>query len=87
MTDHDEPCGSDCDQALAHLWEYLDAELADLDAGLVRRHLDECSGCLSEYQIEVVLKRVVRRGCAEHAPESLRVRIHQQITLRGTELG
>ena len=78
----DEPCGSGCADALARLWSYLDSELGDLDAAQVRAHLDDCAGCLSEYQVEVVLKRVLRRGCTERAPQELRLRIHEQLTWR-----
>ncbi len=78
----DQPCGSGCNDALARLWAYLDSELEELDAAQVQAHLDDCAGCLSEYQVELVLKRVLRRGCTEHAPETLRLRIHEQLTWR-----
>ncbi|MCL2423272.1 MAG: mycothiol system anti-sigma-R factor [Micrococcales bacterium] len=80
-----EPCGPepcDCDDALARLWAYLDSELGELDAAQVQAHLDDCEGCLGEYEVEVVLRRVLRRGCTERAPETLRLRISQQITWR-----
>ncbi|MCL2468412.1 MAG: mycothiol system anti-sigma-R factor [Micrococcales bacterium] len=76
-----DPCG--CSDALARLWAYLDSELEELDAAQVQAHLDDCEGCLSEYEVELVIKRVLRRGCAEHAPETLRLRIWQQITQQG----
>ncbi len=78
----DQPCGSGCNDALARLWAYLDSELEELDAVQVQAHLDDCAGCLSEYQVELVLKRVLRRGCTEHAPETLRLRIHEQLIWR-----
>lgn len=80
-----QPCGSGCNDALARLWAYLDSELEELDAAQVQAHLDDCVGCLSEYEVELVLKRVLRRGCTERAPETLRLRIHQQLVWR-TEL-
>lgn len=76
------PCGTACTEALARLWAYLDSELGELDAAQVRSHLDDCAGCLSEYQVETVLKRVLRRGCTEHAPQELRLRIYRQLTWR-----
>jgi len=77
-----ETCDGGCAEALAQLWAYLDSELGDLDATRVRQHLDACAGCLSEYQVEVVLKKVLRRGCAEQAPQELRLRIHERLTWR-----
>ncbi len=88
--DHAEPllgsvesgsCGNNCDDALARLWEYLDAELQAPDAEVVRAHLAECQGCLEEYDVEVVVKNLVRRGCQEVAPDTLRIRIHEQLTV------
>ena len=79
-------CGNNCADALDRLWEYLDAELGALDAETVRAHLSECEGCLEEYDVDVVVKTIVRRGCQEAAPESLRLRIHEQLTaLRVTQ--
>ena len=74
-------CGNNCSDALERLWEYLDAELDALDSDVVRAHLAECQGCLDEYDVEVVVKNLVRRGCQETAPDTLRVRIHEQLTV------
>ena len=74
-------CGNNCADALDRLWEYLDAELGALDAETVRAHLTECQGCLEEYDVDVVVKNLVRRGCQETAPDTLRVRIHEQLTV------
>jgi len=74
-------CGNNCEDALDRLWEYLDAELGEPDAAVVRAHLAECEGCLEEYDVEVVLKNLVRRGCQEVAPDTLRVRIREQLTV------
>ena len=74
-------CGNNCADALDRLWEYLDAELGAPDAETVRAHLAECEGCLEEYDVDVVVKTIVRRGCQEAAPEALRLRIHEQLTV------
>ena len=54
------PCGNNCADALDRLWEYLDAELGAPDAETVRAHLAECQGCLEEYDVDVVVKTLVR---------------------------
>ena len=74
-------CGNNCADALDRLWEYLDAELGALDAETVRAHLSECQGCLEEYDVDVVVKTLVRRGCQEAAPDGLRLKIHEQLTV------
>ncbi len=68
-----------CAAAVERLWSYVDHELDPNEADELREHLAECSPCLEEYGIDVVLKTVVRRGCQESAPETLRVRIHQTL--------
>ncbi|MCC2334752.1 mycothiol system anti-sigma-R factor [Cellulomonas wangsupingiae] len=73
------PCG--CDEAVERLWEYVDSELEELDQERVGAHLHECASCLEEEQIELVMKQLVRRCCQEEAPATLRVRIHEQITV------
>ena len=79
--DHAGGCGNNCTDAMERLWEYLDSELPDLDAATVRSHLAECRGCLEEYDVDVVVKHLVKRGCQEVAPDTLRVRIHEQLTV------
>ncbi|MBU4214104.1 MAG: mycothiol system anti-sigma-R factor [Actinobacteria bacterium] len=86
MEDVDEPCGRECDDALEHLWEYLDAELAAAQAERIREHLSTCEGCHAEHDVEAMIKRVLRRCCAQEAPDTLVVRIQQQITVLRTSL-
>ncbi|MFC8191875.1 mycothiol system anti-sigma-R factor [Cellulomonas sp. NPDC057328] len=79
-----DPCGSGdmrCSEAVERLWEYVDAELGTLDRDRVAAHLAECTPCLEEEQVEVVMKELVRRCCQEEAPVTLRVRIHEQISV------
>ena len=74
-------CGNNCADALDRLWEYLDAELGAPDAETVRAHLAECEGCLEEYDVDVVVKTIVKRGCQEAAPDGFRLKIHEQLTV------
>ncbi|WP_019137766.1 mycothiol system anti-sigma-R factor [Cellulomonas massiliensis] len=81
--------GCDCDEAVAELWAYLDSELEAPEADRVREHLAECSGCLAEHDVELVVKKLVRR-CYEQveiAPDELRARVTAHIsTLRITRI-
>ncbi|WP_402466611.1 mycothiol system anti-sigma-R factor [Isoptericola aurantiacus] len=72
---------SDCDHALTHLYDYLDSEMTEADEQRMRAHVAHCSPCLAELSIEELVKKLVKRSCAEHAPETLLVRIRQQITV------
>lgn len=72
---------SECEHALKHLNEYLDSEMTSEDELRMRAHVAHCSPCLAELSIEELVKRLVRRSCVERAPDSLRVRIHEQLTV------
>ncbi|GEL95477.1 mycothiol system anti-sigma-R factor [Cellulomonas composti] len=73
------PCN--CDEAVAELWAYLDSELEALEAARVRAHLEGCHGCLEEHDVELVVKKLVRRCYQDDAaPDELRARIHASIT-------
>lgn len=75
------PHETDCREVLDRVFEYLDGEMTHGDVEKIRQHLDECSPCLSEYDLDVALKALVRRSCAcEQAPEALRARIMVRIS-------
>lgn len=74
-----------CDDVMRHLFEYLDSEMTEADARVMRDHVAECSPCLAELSIDEMVKRLLRRSCTEQAPEYLRVRIRTQITLLSAE--
>ena len=60
----------DCSEVLHRIYEYLDGEMGPDDARKIRQHLEECGPCLREYDLDQMLKALVRRSCAgEAAPE------------------
>ena len=71
----------DCSEALSNLFEFLDSEMPEADADRIREHLADCEPCLSEYDIEDHLKKLVKRSCSDPAPVELHVRIRQQLVL------
>ena len=74
--------GSYCDRALERMYEFLDNEIDTANGDAIRRHLAECEPCLDRFDMEQVVKAVVRRCCLEeHAPEHLRTRIVMQLTV------
>jgi anti-sigma factor (TIGR02949 family) len=78
----DAPAGRcRCDEALDRLEEYLDHETSELDTGRLQAHLSECASCLDEADYERRLRALLKRSCAETAPEALRLRVVSQLTV------
>ena len=71
----------DCAEALTHLAEFLDSELAEDDCGRIRQHLADCEPCLASYDAQDHLKKLVRRSCGEVAPSDLHLRIRAQLAV------
>ncbi|MGV8967339.1 MAG: mycothiol system anti-sigma-R factor [Cellulomonas sp.] len=76
----------ECREALERLSEFLDSELAESDGDRIREHLADCEPCLSEYDLEDHIKKLVRRSCSESAPAELHVRIRSRLTVLRGEL-
>jgi mycothiol system anti-sigma-R factor len=70
----------DCAEVLAQMWLYLDDECECERRDKLRQHLEECGPCLPRFGLEGHLKEVLARKCGgEHAPETLRKRLHDSI--------
>lgn len=70
-----DPHDADCAAALERMFDFIDRELAEADREQIQRHLDECAPCLDEYDLERLVKTLVARSCAEHAPEELKLKV------------
>ncbi len=77
----EQPARDGCAETLDRLYEYLDSELDAPDADRVRDHLAGCASCWDEFDLDSVLKSVVRRGCREEAPGELRARVEAQFMM------
>ena len=76
-----KPHATPCSEVLDRMYTYLDGELGEPDLRLVREHLEECAPCMSEHDVDLVVKKLIRRSCGgDLAPEQLRERIVLQIT-------
>lgn len=64
-----------CDDALANLYLYLDAELDQVSAERVRTHLQACGGCSGPFDFEVRLRAVVRDRLNVEVPEEVVARL------------
>ena len=75
-----QPHAVDCQTILAHVYEFLDGEVAAEERILIVQHLEECPPCLGQYGVERDVQALVQRSCAcDHAPETLRVQIVARI--------
>ena len=82
------PHETDCGEVLTRVYEYLDGELDTHAVDKIKQHLEECGPCLSEFDLDIALKALVRRSCGgDCAPEELRLRIMVQITQVRLKLG
>lgn len=71
----------DCSQTLYRMMEYLDGEMTDDDAAALQTHLETCTPCLAEHDVDRMLRKLVQRSCSqEKAPAELRTTIMQSIT-------
>ncbi|MBG0741564.1 mycothiol system anti-sigma-R factor [Paeniglutamicibacter antarcticus] len=70
----------DCDDSrMVRIYEYLDGALSCDDLAEIKEHLDSCPDCAQEYDLECVIRSVVRRSCKEAAPENLKAAILERI--------
>jgi anti-sigma factor (TIGR02949 family) len=72
---------SDCDQALANLYLYLDAELDQASAMKVKTHLEACQGCDAPFDFEKRLREVIRSRLGEEIPEVFVLRLRTLLAL------
>jgi anti-sigma factor (TIGR02949 family) len=71
--------GHECDDALTQLYHYLDQELEASSLEMIRLHLEDCSGCLRNFDFETRLKIVVRQRLAEDVPLEFLERLRQAL--------
>lgn len=76
-----ESTHSPCDEALAHLQEYIDCEMSQVDTVRLEAHISECATCQAEVGLEQKVRDLLRRSCIEQAPIHLRERVLKQITI------
>jgi mycothiol system anti-sigma-R factor len=77
-----------CNNAVEHLYQYLDEELTWSRRVRVRWHLRRCTNCDGAFDFEARLKVVIRERSGEDAPPELLDRLRALIreeTKDGTE--
>ena len=71
--------GPDCEKALENLYLFIDQEIDTASCAEIQSHIDGCTACLTEYDLERVVKSLVSRSCSEIAPEPLREKVLMSI--------
>ena len=75
---------ADCSEALHRVFEYLDGEMEPADQGKIAAHLAHCVECLRQYDVDTMVKAMVKRSCApEPAPARRQWRYRQRCRHRG----
>ncbi|MEU5862135.1 MULTISPECIES: mycothiol system anti-sigma-R factor [unclassified Nonomuraea] len=81
------PHDTDCREVLDKVYAYLDGELTDHDVSDIRVHLDECSPCLKEYDLDKAVKALVAKHCGcDPVPADLRSKVLARIEQVRSEL-
>lgn len=78
----------DCaDDRMVRIYEYLDGALTLNDIKEVKAHLDGRPECTEEYDLECIIRSVVRRSRQEQAPQNLKASIFAKISQVRLESG
>ena len=67
--------GPDCEKALQNLYLFIDQEMDTASCDEIQQHIEDCSPCLTEFELERVVKQLVSRSCTEVAPQPLRDKV------------
>lgn len=74
-TGHDHATSStECDEAVAEIYAFLDGELDDTVMIQVEAHLRRCSPCLEAFDFEADLRRVIAAKCTEEVTPDIKAR-------------
>src|SRR5699024_495747 len=66
------------------IYKYLDGALDAQDFDEVRGHIEDCTECQSEHDVEAIIRDVVRRSCDEQAPETEKNEMSDRIAAQRT---
>jgi mycothiol system anti-sigma-R factor len=81
------PHDTDCREVLDKVYAYLDGELTEVDVVEIRVHLDDCSPCLKEYDLDKAIKALVAKHCGcDPIPADLRSKVLARIAQVRAEL-
>lgn len=82
-SDHEMDDEQDCRATISRLYEFLDNELTEESVAEMRRHLNDCSGCLEAFEFEAELRAMIVCKLAEKIPEHLKSKLKAIISSEG----
>lgn len=68
-----------CDHVIAQLWEYIDGEISDERARLIRAHLDVCAHCFPQWDFQRAFLSFLRLHSKAPIPPAVRQRIFESL--------
>lgn len=82
----DRPDRFTCEEAVEHLFEYLDGELGDEESAQVAEHFEVCRRCYPRLEFERSFMEAVRRvRGGDGAPPELRDRVLEVLRDEGLD--
>lgn len=66
---------SECAEAAAEVYAYLDGELTEQKRDQIAAHLEDCPGCFDAFEFHTELRALISKGCQCPPPEGLKDRI------------
>lgn len=64
-----------CSELTDRLFELVDQEISEEDRHRLMHHVQNCAECANSVKMELVIRKLVQRGCRQVAPNSLRERV------------
>ncbi|MGH2806284.1 MAG: zf-HC2 domain-containing protein [Actinomycetota bacterium] len=64
-----------CDDAVRHLWEYLDGSVGEADKHAIEEHLSVCKRCCGEAEFADELRRFMGSHAYDDLPDQTRERL------------
>ena len=81
MAADDAVADNECAGVLRDVWQFLDNELDPHNRAVVEAHLDGCSPCLEEANIDAKLKALLHAKCGgDVAPQELREKLASHLS-------
>ena len=65
-----------CDEAIRHLWEYLDGAVDGADRDRLEHHLERCRRCCAELEFTEELRRFMRDSADDEVPPEVMTRLN-----------
>lgn len=76
MATEDATADNECAGVLRDVWQFLDNELDPANRAAIEAHLDGCSPCLEEANLDQKLKALLHAKCGgDRAPQQLREKL------------